>query len=58
MQARIELEKTRLLVLGAADMIDRVGNKKARGVVAMAKVRRIKKLSVICVEPQYCYSLL
>ncbi|KMZ60857.1 Acyl-CoA dehydrogenase, partial [Zostera marina] len=37
-KCRIELEKTRLLVLSAADMIDRFGNKKALVVVAMAKV--------------------
>ncbi|CAI0466911.1 unnamed protein product [Linum tenue] len=35
---RIELEKTRLLVLEAADQLDRLGNKKARGTIAMAKV--------------------
>ena len=38
MQCRIELEKTRLLVLEAADQLDRFGNKKARGTIAMAKV--------------------
>lgn len=37
-QCRIELEKTRLLVLEAADQLDRLGNKKARGIIAMAKV--------------------
>ncbi|CAI9118956.1 OLC1v1020590C1 [Oldenlandia corymbosa var. corymbosa] len=35
---RIELERTRLLVLEAADQLDRFGNKKARGTIAMAKV--------------------
>ncbi|XP_068662820.1 probable acyl-CoA dehydrogenase IBR3 [Aristolochia californica] len=35
---RIELERTRLLVLEAADQLDRLGNKKARGTIAMAKV--------------------
>ncbi|KAI3883926.1 hypothetical protein MKX03_017389 [Papaver bracteatum] len=35
---RVELEKTRLLVLEAADQLDRLGNKKARGILAMAKV--------------------
>lgn len=34
----MELEKTRLLVLEAADQLDRLGNKKARGTIAMAKV--------------------
>ncbi|KAJ0427687.1 putative acyl-CoA dehydrogenase/oxidase [Helianthus annuus] len=38
MQCRIELEKTRLLVFEAADQLDRFGNKKARGALAMAKV--------------------
>lgn len=38
MQCRIELERTRLLVLEAADQLDRLGNKKARGTIAMAKV--------------------
>ena len=38
MQCRIELEKARLLVLEAADQLDRLGNKKARGTIAMAKV--------------------
>lgn len=38
MQSRIELEKTRLLVLEAADQLDRLGNKNARGTIAMAKV--------------------
>jgi len=37
-QCRIELERTRLLVLEAADQLDRHGNKKARGILAMAKV--------------------
>nr|CAB3461846.1 unnamed protein product [Digitaria exilis] len=35
---RIELEQARLLVLEAADQLDRYGNKKARGILAMAKV--------------------
>ncbi|KAK6146188.1 hypothetical protein DH2020_020057 [Rehmannia glutinosa] len=35
---RIELESTRLLVLEAADQLDRLGNKNARGTIAMAKV--------------------
>nr|XP_043606106.1 probable acyl-CoA dehydrogenase IBR3 [Erigeron canadensis] len=35
---RIELERTRLLVLEAADQLDRHGNKKAQGALAMAKV--------------------
>lgn len=38
LQCRIELERTRLLVLEAADQLDRHGNKKARGILAMAKV--------------------
>lgn len=38
LQCRVELEKTRLLVLEAADQLDRLGNKKARGTIAMAKV--------------------
>lgn len=38
LQCRVELEKTRLLVLEAADQLDRIGNKKARGILAMAKV--------------------
>ncbi|CAA2996749.1 probable acyl- dehydrogenase IBR3 [Olea europaea subsp. europaea] len=37
-KCRIELEKTRLLVLEAADQLDQLGNKKARGTIAMAKV--------------------
>ncbi|ERN03166.1 probable acyl-CoA dehydrogenase IBR3 isoform X2 [Amborella trichopoda] len=37
-KCRVELEKTRLLVLEAADQLDRFGNKKARGIIAMAKV--------------------
>lgn len=37
-QCRIDLEQTRLLVLEAADQLDRFGNKKARGILAMAKV--------------------
>lgn len=37
-KCRIELERTRLLVLEAADQLDRHGNKKARGILAMAKV--------------------
>jgi len=37
-QCRIELERTRLLVLEAADQLDRLGNKNARGILAMAKV--------------------
>ncbi|XP_052207246.1 probable acyl-CoA dehydrogenase IBR3 isoform X2 [Diospyros lotus] len=37
-KCRIELERTRLLVLAAAEELDRLGNKKARGTIAMAKV--------------------
>ncbi|KAG7995964.1 hypothetical protein I3843_01G136800 [Carya illinoinensis] len=37
-KCRIELEQARLLVLEAADQLDRLGNKKARGTIAMAKV--------------------
>ncbi|CAN4095986.1 unnamed protein product [Withania somnifera] len=37
-KCRLELEKTRLLVLEAADQLDRLGNKKARATIAMAKV--------------------
>lgn len=37
-KCRIELEQTRLLVLEAADQLDRYGNKKARGIISMAKV--------------------
>ncbi|XP_023768714.1 probable acyl-CoA dehydrogenase IBR3 isoform X1 [Lactuca sativa] len=37
-KCRIELERTRLLVFEAADQLDRHGNKKARGTLAMAKV--------------------
>ncbi|ONK67554.1 uncharacterized protein A4U43_C05F1250 [Asparagus officinalis] len=37
-KCRIDLERTRLLVLQAADQLDRHGNKKARGILAMAKV--------------------
>lgn len=37
-KCRVELEKTRLLVLEAADQLDKFGNKKARGILAMAKV--------------------
>ncbi|KAF3961788.1 hypothetical protein CMV_013629 [Castanea mollissima] len=36
--AEQELEKARLLVLEAADQLDKRGNKKARGIIAMAKV--------------------
>ncbi|MED6190391.1 putative acyl-CoA dehydrogenase ibr3, partial [Stylosanthes scabra] len=36
-RCRIELEKTRLLVLEAADQLGKHGNKKARGILAMAK---------------------
>lgn len=38
LQSRVELEMVRLLVLEAADQLDRLGNKKARGTIAMAKV--------------------
>uniref|UniRef100_A0A0E0AP87 Acyl-CoA dehydrogenase n=1 Tax=Oryza glumipatula TaxID=40148 RepID=A0A0E0AP87_9ORYZ len=37
-KCRVELEQARLLVLEAADQLDRHGNKKARGILAMAKV--------------------
>ncbi|XVF28283.1 hypothetical protein REPUB_Repub15cG0016500 [Reevesia pubescens] len=37
-KCRVEVEQTRLLVLEAADQLDRLGNKKARGIIAMAKV--------------------
>ncbi|KAI4345386.1 hypothetical protein L6164_012514 [Bauhinia variegata] len=37
-KCRIELEQARLLVLEAADQLDRLGNKRARGIIAMAKV--------------------
>ncbi|KAG5555130.1 hypothetical protein RHGRI_012606 [Rhododendron griersonianum] len=37
-KCRIDLEQTRLLVLEAADQLDRLGNKEARGILAMAKV--------------------
>ncbi|GAV64160.1 Acyl-CoA_dh_1 domain-containing protein/APH domain-containing protein/Acyl-CoA_dh_M domain-containing protein/Acyl-CoA_dh_N domain-containing protein [Cephalotus follicularis] len=37
-KCRIELERTRLLVLEAANRLDQLGNKKARGTIAMAKV--------------------
>ncbi|EPS59323.1 hypothetical protein M569_15486, partial [Genlisea aurea] len=37
-KCRVELESTRLLVLEAADQLDRLGNKEARGIIAMAKV--------------------
>ncbi|KAK2637771.1 hypothetical protein Ddye_025566 [Dipteronia dyeriana] len=36
-KCRIEVERTRLLVLEAADQLDRLGNKTARGIIAMAK---------------------
>lgn len=45
-QCRIELEKARLLVLEAADQLDRLGNKKARGTIAMAKVNIVVLLEV------------
>lgn len=41
MQCRIELERTRLLVLEAANQLDQLGNKKARGILAMAKVNYV-----------------
>ncbi|XP_020108345.1 probable acyl-CoA dehydrogenase IBR3 isoform X2 [Ananas comosus] len=37
-KCRIEVEQARLLVLEAADQLDRLGNKRARGIIAMAKV--------------------
>ncbi|KAL5713153.1 medium-chain acyl-CoA dehydrogenase [Ranunculus cassubicifolius] len=37
-KCRVELEMTRLIVLEAADQLDRHGNKKARGILAIAKV--------------------
>ncbi|XP_047164617.1 probable acyl-CoA dehydrogenase IBR3 isoform X2 [Vigna umbellata] len=37
-KCRIEVDRTRLLVLEAADQLDRLGNKNARGILAMAKV--------------------
>ncbi|THU70918.1 hypothetical protein C4D60_Mb08t30060 [Musa balbisiana] len=37
-KCRVELEQARLLVFEAADQLDRLGNKKARGTIAMAKV--------------------
>ncbi|EEF45576.1 protein with unknown function [Ricinus communis] len=37
-KCRVEVEETRLLILEAADQLDRLGNKKARGTIAMAKV--------------------
>uniref|UniRef100_A0A1D1YFM1 Acyl-CoA dehydrogenase family member 11 n=1 Tax=Anthurium amnicola TaxID=1678845 RepID=A0A1D1YFM1_9ARAE len=37
-KCRVELDKTRLVVLEAADQLDRLGNKKARGMIAIAKV--------------------
>ncbi|XP_072959100.1 probable acyl-CoA dehydrogenase IBR3 [Typha angustifolia] len=37
-KSRIALEQARLLVLEAADQLDRLGNKEARGIIAMAKV--------------------
>ncbi|KAK8965369.1 hypothetical protein KSP40_PGU015069 [Platanthera guangdongensis] len=37
-KCRIELDQTRLLVLEAADQLDHYGNKKAKGILAMAKV--------------------
>ncbi|KAJ8766424.1 hypothetical protein K2173_022483 [Erythroxylum novogranatense] len=37
-KCRIELEKARLMVRDAADQLDRLGNKRARGIISMAKV--------------------
>lgn len=37
-KCRVELDMTRLIVLEAADQLDHHGNKKARGILAMAKV--------------------
>ncbi|KAG6597548.1 putative acyl-CoA dehydrogenase IBR3, partial [Cucurbita argyrosperma subsp. sororia] len=36
---RVKLEGTRLLVLEAADQLDRLGNKKARETIAMARLQ-------------------
>lgn len=47
MQCRIELERTRLLVLEAADQLDRLGNKKARGTIAMAEVTDVPSNLII-----------
>ncbi|MFS7974849.1 hypothetical protein Hanom_Chr10g00873611 [Helianthus anomalus] len=38
MKCRIELEKAILLIFEVADQLDRFGNKKAYGALAMAKV--------------------